>query len=243
MTRCIHTCSPHNKGNMKYSKHFNTKTTPQNQPIPGKNQVENNAGGYVFKVDSWKQLQRFLILGSSGGSYYVSEKKLTQENATAVVDCLMQDGIRTVNEIIKISDEGRAPKNDPAIFAMALAISLGNRDTQSYALNRLSQVCRTGTHLFQFVNEVQELRGWGSALRKGVSKWYTLQDPNKLALQLIKYRQRDGWTHKDVFRLASPRLNKDVFKTLDAYRQMKSLFRWVVDPNNFGPREVKRGGE
>ena len=31
--------------------------------------VENNAGGFVFKLDEWKQLERFLILGSEGGTF------------------------------------------------------------------------------------------------------------------------------------------------------------------------------
>ena len=35
-------------------------------------------------MDDMTRLQRFLILGSEGGSYYASERKLTLENAAAV---------------------------------------------------------------------------------------------------------------------------------------------------------------
>jgi 60 kDa SS-A/Ro ribonucleoprotein len=94
----------------KYSKYFNTKQTPQNQPIPGRNMVKNSAGGYAFGVDDWTRLDRFLILGSEGGSYYATEQKLTVENAQAVVRCIQQDGVRVVNRMTEISQAGRAPK-------------------------------------------------------------------------------------------------------------------------------------
>ena len=60
-----------------YTRHYNPNRTPQNQPIPGSTQVKNYAGGYAWEVDKWKQLDRFLILGSEGGTYYVGEAKLT----------------------------------------------------------------------------------------------------------------------------------------------------------------------
>ncbi len=44
-----------------------------------KNETINNAGGIVFRINHWKQLNRFLIIGSEGGTYYVKEKKLTIE--------------------------------------------------------------------------------------------------------------------------------------------------------------------
>ena len=43
-----------------------------------------------------------------------------KQNHDALVRCIQADGIRAVNCIVEISDAGRAPKNDPAIFALAL---------------------------------------------------------------------------------------------------------------------------
>jgi hypothetical protein len=40
--------------------------TPQTRPIP--NTVPNSAGGYAFAIDDWARLDRFLVLGSEGGS-------------------------------------------------------------------------------------------------------------------------------------------------------------------------------
>ena len=136
----------------KAYKVYQTKETPQSDPIPGKNMVANSAGGYSFSVDDWKRLDRFLILGAEGGTYYVEEKKLVKENADGVLSCIQKDGRRTVNRIVEISDAGRAPKNDPALFALAMCAGLGDDATRKYALESLPKVARTGTHLFTFVD-------------------------------------------------------------------------------------------
>jgi len=100
--------------------------TPQSEPIPGQTQVENNAGGYVYQVDPWQQLQRFLILGSEGGSYYVGQSKLTVENAQNVIDLIKKDGAKVVTALVRVSDEGLAASNDPAIFVLALVFANGD---------------------------------------------------------------------------------------------------------------------
>jgi 60 kDa SS-A/Ro ribonucleoprotein len=203
-----------------YSNHFNTKKTPQTQPVPGVNQVENNAGGFVFALDKWAQLNRFLILGNEGGSYYASERKMTVDNAKNVVACIQEDGIRVVNTIVEISVGGRAPKNDPAIFALALVTAFGNEVGKKAAYDAINKVCRIGTHLFQFVDAVQGLRGWSNGLRKGVAKFYTANPIDKVAMNLIKYRNRAGYTHRDVLRLAHPNANS---------QQLNDLLRWAAN--------------
>jgi 60 kDa SS-A/Ro ribonucleoprotein len=176
--------------------------TPQAQPIP--NTVPNSAGGYAFAVDDWARLDRFLILGSEGGSYYAGERVLTRDNAAAVLRAIQADGARAVARIVAISAGGRAPKNDPALFALALAASAEDLATRRAALAALPAVARTGTHLFQFAELVQGSRGWGRALRRAVGAWYLAQPVDRLAYQLVKYRQRGGWSHRDLLRLAHP---------------------------------------
>ena len=56
--------------------------------------MPNSAGGYAWPVDKWTRLDRFLVLGSEGGTFYIGERKLTQENAQAVIECLAEDGRR-----------------------------------------------------------------------------------------------------------------------------------------------------
>ncbi len=178
----------------------------------------NSAGGYSFPVDDWTRLDRFLLLGSEGGSYYASERALTRENAEATIRVIKKDGERVVGRIAEISLAGRAPKNDPAIFALALAASLGNEKTKRAAMAAIPEVCRTGTHLFQFAEAIEAFRGWGRGLRRGIAAWYTDKSPDQLALQTVKYRQRGGWAHRDLLRLAHPVTN-------DPAR--KALFDWI----------------
>ena len=190
-------------------KSFTTRRTRQSEPIPGSDQVANNAGGFAWELDDWKRLDRFLILGSEGGSYYVSEHELTLRNATAVLRCVKSDGVRVVNRIVEISESGRAPKNDPALFALAICAGEGDGDTRKAALAALPRVARIGTHLFHFLEYVEGFRGWGRGLREAVADWYNAKTPAQLAYQVVKYRQREGWAHRDALRLAHPKASSD----------------------------------
>ena len=53
---------------MKFAKYISKKMTPQSMPIPGSNQIQNSAGGYTWADDPWQLLDRFLILGTEGGT-------------------------------------------------------------------------------------------------------------------------------------------------------------------------------
>jgi 60 kDa SS-A/Ro ribonucleoprotein len=214
---------------MSYLTRFGTRRVPQSAPIPGSGQVPNSAGGHAWAIDSWKRLRRFLILGTEGGSYYASESTLTRMSADAVGRCLAEDGLRTVAEIVRVSDEGRAPKNDPAIFALAMAAGSKHEATRKAALDALPQVCRTGTHLFRFSMFVEGFRGWGRSLRRAVGRWYAEQSTDAVAYQAVKYRQRDGVSHRDLLRLAHPadRVSSGN-PQLDVSDEHARLFEWIV---------------
>ena len=110
----------------KYSRHIDRSATPQTEKVFGKNQVANNAGGFVFEIDDFKRLDRFLIIGADT-TYYNSQQKLTIDNAEVVkkLAASYDTGTKAVDRIVEISDSGRAPKNDPAIFALAIISSYG----------------------------------------------------------------------------------------------------------------------
>jgi 60 kDa SS-A/Ro ribonucleoprotein len=83
----------------------------------------------------------------------------------------MVDGPAAVDTIEAVPEAGRAPKNDPSIFTVALAATSENEATRAAALAALPKVTRTGTHLFQFAEAVNSLRGWGRGLRRAVVNW------------------------------------------------------------------------
>lgn len=211
---------------MSYAQHLSTRSkaakTPQTKPLAG--QVPNSAGGYAYGVDCWTRLDRFLVLGCEGGSYYASERKLTRENAAAVLECARVDAWRTVQRIVEISKAGRAPKNDPAIFALALLAS-EKGDIAKFALAAVNDVCRTGTHIFQFTEAVQEFRGWGRALKNAIAGWYS-RDAEKLAYQVTKYPSRNGFSHRDLLRLAHPTPGNAGLK--DVYQYVAQRDKWLA---------------
>ena len=49
------------------------------------------------------------------------------------------------------------------------------------------------------------LRGHGRGLRDAVARWYNDRDASSVAYQMVKYRNREGWTHKDAIRIAHPK--------------------------------------
>lgn len=185
---------------------LNQRQTPQTEQAHP-DQVRNAAGGYVFQLDDWARLDRFLILGVDAGTYYTSPPKLAADNAKVVDRCLAADPARTVQLACDVSIMGRAANNDAALFVLARA--MGHPDARLFAEIVLRNTARIGTHLFHFADMVQGQRGWGRSLRRAVAGWYEAPNPDALAYQAVKYRQRDGWTHRDLLRLAHPKAPTD----------------------------------
>lgn len=181
---------------------------PQNKPLPGSGQVKNPAGGYTWQAGDWARLRRFLILGTEDGSYYAGQQELTFANVEVLNRCIEQDAVRTISEVVNVSIRGRAPKQDPGIYALAYMAASDRQDVREAALAAVPVVCRTGSTLFMFlsflVDDPDKMRGWGRGLRRAVTHWYLSRDPKDLAYQAVKYRQRYGWTHRDALREAHP---------------------------------------
>lgn len=203
---------------MRLASQYGLRRTPQSQPIPGT--VPNSAGGHAFAVDDWTRLQRFLVLGSETGSYYAAPVQLTAENAQAVVRCLAADGPRALAMIDGIHRAGRAPKTDPALFALALATATSDAATRAAALAMLPGFARTGGQLLALAAALDANRGWGRGLRRAIARWHLDRPVDELAFQAVKYRQRAGWSQRDLLRLAHP-----VAAAEDVGR--RALFDWI----------------
>ena len=208
---------------MTYLTRVITGPTPQSEPLDER-QAPNSAGGYSYPVSAWTRLDRFLILGSEGGSYYASERKLTLENAEAVRRCAQEDGHRAVGRIVEMAATGRAPRVGPPLFALAVCASSGDAETRKLARLRLPVVARTATHLMQFVEFSTLMRGWGRGLRSAVRDWYLGKDPKEVAYQVVKYRQREGWTHRDLLRKCHALVEQD-------NDELREIFQWVTHGN------------
>ncbi len=220
------------------TKQFDTRTAKRSRttsvytPLPGKNQVQDSDGAYVWKVGDWDKLTRFLILGTEGGTYYIDEKDLLKQGHDAVLRCIKANGVRTVKEIADVSVKGRAYKNDPAIFALALVATHGDEKARAAAYQALPKVCRIGTHLYHFMQYCSAMRGGGSGFRRAIARWFTDMPADRLAAQVVKYQQRDGWSARDVLRVAHP---------VTEVKAQQAVFRWIIGGKDaLGARTVTR---
>ena len=176
--------------------------------------VRNNAGGESFAVDDQTQLLRFLILGSSEGTYYTKPAELTAANLAALTRMMEAgEGTRAVEIIKAVSKGGRAARQTPTLLALAMCCQLGDAATKTAAYKVLSEVLRIPTHLFEFLELSESTAktkprggssGWGRAHRRAIARWYNEYRGSSapaLAEAVTKYQKRHGWSHLDALRL------------------------------------------
>lgn len=177
----------------------------QNVSTPASNrQVKNNTGGFVFEVSDQSRLERFLILGTDGGTYYVNEEDLTQQNVSWLEGLIRRDWALVLNTVSDVSINGRAYRNSAAIFVLALVLNVGSDEAKAKVVELTPIIARTATHVYELATYIKNLGGWGRSKRRAVAQWFTSKTPDQLAYQAVKYRQRDGWTLKDLMRLSHP---------------------------------------
>ena len=202
-----------------YLHRFITRPIPQTEPLDDR-QVQNNAGGYSYPVNDAVRMHRFLIMGSEGGSFYQKERDLAKENVDATKRYIAENGLQAVAHIVDVSINRRAPRVSPILFCLALAASADDDETRKAALDALPTVASTASMLEEFTAYVDSMRGWGRGLKDGVSRWYTSRHAKEVAFQAVKYRTRNGWSHRDLLRKAHPRTrdNKDLWH----------VFEWIT---------------
>lgn len=207
---------------LNYAQTGGITQTPQDRPIIGRESemIPNNAGGWGFSLDKWEKLKRFLILGSEGGTYYVSAQSLTEQNCQNLFSCIQENGKLVVEEAARVNLDNLAPKTDSQIFALAAALAKGDNETKACVRQYFNQVIRTGTHLLHFVAFLDGLGGWGPAKRSIVGNWFLNQNFDNVGYQVLKYQNRDGWTMRDVLRLSHP-------SPLGDFNKLGSLFNWI----------------
>jgi len=214
----------------------NLATTPQTKPIPGASQVSNAAGGYVFAKDLWNQLEDFLILGTTGGTYYSDADVLTQANVDVVFDAIAADGPSVVAVItqIAIAQPARAPKPRPYLFALAACAAKGDAEARQAVKAAFPQIVRTTDHLAAFFGYWKNLAGKpsprgtapviGRAMRTAFESWFNREDVHDVAFPALKARQRatpagEPMALQDVIRIAH------VSGRTDAHRR---LIGWLA---------------
>ena len=82
----------------------------------------------------------------------------------------------------------------------------------------LPRVARTGSHLHGFAGYADSMRGWVRGLRRAIARWHAARPVADAVYQAVKYRNRYGWTHRDLLRKVHAR----------AQGPLNGLFPWVT---------------
>lgn len=181
----------------------NTPATQTERANP--RQVKNAAGGYVYEVTDRSRLERFLILGTDGGTYYAKEQELTKQNLTVIDQIIIRDPDMAIHVTRDVSASGRAYRNTPAIYVAARILCTCDEALKGHARQLVNEVCRTSTHIFELCGFIDAAGGWGQAKMAAIRTWYESKPRNSLKYQAVKYRGgRYGWTHRDVLRTVHP---------------------------------------
>ncbi len=167
-------------------------------------QKKSHQGGYVFVVGDMERARRFLIMGAET-SFYQAGAQIALENATTLQKLAKSEQAFALIDLIEeISVGGRAAKQSPGLFALALVIGTAEDSrVKAYAYSKLSAVARTASTLFEFTSYLQQFQHLGGmGFQKAVGRWYTEKSVDSLAYQMVKYRQRDGFDHSRLLRLS-----------------------------------------
>jgi hypothetical protein len=185
---------------------------PQTIGLPG--QVANNAGGFSFSLPLEQEWMRYLIIGSKSenGNFYQTGGQIS----TCVSRCILAAVENPVTckhliaDIVDVSVKGRAAKQEMTMLSLA-AVVVFSEDTECKraALAAIQDVCRIPTHWFMLLKYIRDLsqdkknpgKGMGAGVRTAFTKLYTSRTGPELAVLLTKYKNREGWTHKDIISL------------------------------------------
>lgn len=210
-------------------KYRDIDTTPTQTERADARQIQNSAGGFVYGITDDQRLRRFLVLGTEGGTFYASQRDLTKANVDFLKEYAAKDPNAYFGTLLDVDANNVAPRHSTVL--LALAVLYTHAGTQQAVVPGLDAVAtfdarreiehhfltfvRTGTHLFEFVDYVTQWRKWGRGLRRLVGNWYKDLDSETLAYQVVKYRQRGGWSHRDLLRKSHPQVSQANAVVLD----------------------------
>ncbi|MBC7972852.1 MAG: TROVE domain-containing protein [Verrucomicrobia bacterium] len=219
---------------MSYKFYTQKKTqTPQSQPIPGRatEMIQGRSSGWMFKIDLWNVLRRCLLIGTAQSTYYAGKHELTDEFTEVLREAIVLNPNRIATEIVYASD-GRAINNSAPLFALVL-LSMGETPQAKAAFHRIfPKVVRTGSHFYEWLSYTKAMRGFGKIVREVGKSWLSNRDVKALAYQLLKYQQRQGFSHRDALRL---------FHVKPPTEDHNQLFQWVIQGWDHLPDEAPSG--
>jgi 60 kDa SS-A/Ro ribonucleoprotein len=193
----------------------NVPVTKQADP----RQIQNDSAGFVFQADALTRLERFLILGAEGSTYYVSHQEHALRNVQTVNQALAHNPMATIDLALDVSVKGRAMKQDAALYVIAEALKHPTVDVRKHAAAAALKMARTGSTLLSLIAYIGKERGTGKIVRGLINEWYNTRTAQEVAFQVVKYANRATWTHGDVIRRGHPK---------PATPDHEAIFKWLL---------------
>ena len=170
-------------------------------------------------------LERFLLTGSMAPAYTANDKfaEFSEDNVNAIKTIFECFPEAAFDKLVEVVTQFKAPRKPPVLLALACALGMESLKGRAEILaqGQLS----TGTDLFVLTKMLVDLgRGGGRSFKRQVNTLYRHLDDtsgdgrDKLAMNFVKFRNRAGWTHRDVLRVGHYKPSK----------ANNDLFKWVV---------------
>jgi 60 kDa SS-A/Ro ribonucleoprotein len=81
--------------------------------------------------------------------------------------------------------------------------------------------------MLHFQSYVEQWRGRGRSLQRATRAWFQERPLERVAYQVLKYQGRDGWTMRDLLRLAHPNPMKVAGNT-PTHAPRNRLYKWIT---------------
>ena len=197
-------------------------------------QVQGLAGGFVWQISDKEQVTRYLIIGSEGGNFYQTPQQVSSQCASCVLRMTRTpDNFKWLCDTIReVSIEGRAAKQESILLALATIIVFApTPSAKTEALAIVSDCVRILTHLYMLMGYIKIFSnaghpaltsatsaptvvigsGIGRGIRRVFGEYFYSRTGIEIANLITKYKNREGWTIKDVLRLIhiNPKRMKD----------------------------------
>ena len=185
-------------------------------------QIQNNAGGFVWQISDQEQVIRYLIIGSEGGNYY----QTPQQVSSTCASCVLRMTRTPANfqwlcdTIRQVSMEGRAAKQQSTLLSLATAIVFApTAQAKQQALAIVPDCVRILTHMYMLTGYIKLFSksghpnlsgvgtksvtgsGFGRGFRRVVQEYFYTRKGGEIANLITKYQNREGWTIKDILTL------------------------------------------
>jgi 60 kDa SS-A/Ro ribonucleoprotein len=185
--------------------------TKRGQAVPRKGHeavmISNSAGGVTYGISDEDLIDRILILGTSGNSYYSTAEKLTSDSIDSVKRMVAEGkGQMVVDHLRSVYNDGRAPKQDPTFFVLALLTQSDIPLEVRKAALQIVTGLRTFSQLYSWVALKKQLgsgqKGFGRATRSALLELFKTKTGQQLVYQGTKYTSRkcgtESWSIADV---------------------------------------------